>query len=60
MHKVKLFDCGTVGKLEHDINSFLETIGTESTFELIDIKFSSYQYGEDARDYHSAMIIYKI
>jgi hypothetical protein len=60
MHKVKTFDCGTVKKLDSEINIFLETVSNESSFELIDIKFNSYSYGEDGRDYHSAMIIYKI
>jgi hypothetical protein len=60
MNKVKLFDCGTTSKLEEEVNVFLESVGSESSFKLIDIKFNSYPYGEDSSDYHSAMIIYKI
>jgi hypothetical protein len=60
MNKVKLFDCGSVSKLEHQVNEFLSAEGSESSFELIDIKFTSYSYGEDRTDYHAAMIIYKI
>jgi hypothetical protein len=57
MKQVKVFDCSTVGKLEDEMNDFLSSQG--SKFELIDIKFNSYSYGEDGSDYHSAMIIYE-
>lgn len=60
MNQVKIFDCGRISDLEKKINSFLETKGSETTFELVDIKFNSYPYGDDQTDYHSAMIIYKL
>ncbi|GAB6251567.1 hypothetical protein BCSAG_28850 [Bacillus cereus] len=60
MNKVKLFDCPKTSTLEEEINNFLATEGKSSSFELIDIKFNSYTYGEDRTDFHSAMVIYKI
>jgi hypothetical protein len=57
--QVKVFDCGTAAKLEDSVNDFLISLEKETSFELIDIKFNSYSYGEDRTDYHSAMIIYK-
>lgn len=60
MTKVKIFDCVKVSKLEEEINNFLSTKDNSSSFDLIDIKFGSYSYGEDNKDYHSAMIIYKV
>jgi hypothetical protein len=60
MKQVKLFDCGSINELEENVNSFLSSINSEPSFELIDIKFNSYTYGEDRTDFHSAMIIYKI
>lgn len=60
MYKVKLFDEGRVKELQKEINTFLENVSGESSFELIDIKFSSYNYGEDRREYFSALVIYKV
>ncbi|WP_067844298.1 sporulation protein Cse60 [Amphibacillus sediminis] len=60
MYRVKLFDDQYVTNLEEAINNFLETVQSKPSFELIDIKYNSYPYGEVNTDYHSAMIIYKI
>jgi hypothetical protein len=60
MNRVKIFDFEDVEKLEDAVNGFLETMNSDSSFKLIDIKFNSYTYGEDRTDYHSAMVIYKI
>jgi Sporulation protein Cse60 len=62
MVQVKIFDVGTISKLQEEINGFLSTMSNSksSSFKLIDIKFNSYSYGEDGTDYHSAMIIYQM
>lgn len=60
MYKVKVFDFGTVSKLEEEVNNFLKSMGVKESFELIDIKFNSYAYGENYTDYHSALIIYNV
>ncbi|MEQ5975456.1 sporulation protein Cse60 [Bacillus cereus] len=60
MNRVKVFDCPKISTLEEEINDFLETEGKLHSFELIDIKFNSYPYGEDRTDFHSAMVIYKV
>ena len=60
MTQVKVFDCGKVDDLQKDINDFLNSMKSNSTFKLIDIKFNSYPWGESLTDYHSAMIIYEI
>ena len=60
MYKVKVFDCGKASQLESQVNDFLNSIQKESSFELVDIKFSNYSYGENNTDYHTAMVIYKI
>lgn len=60
MYEVKILDYGKPNELEKNVNEFLRDISRKETFQLIDIKFNSYPYGEDQTDYHSAMIIYKV
>ncbi|EFV74445.1 hypothetical protein HMPREF1013_05325 [Bacillus sp. 2_A_57_CT2] len=60
MIQVKLFDCGTVSALEEQVNEFLKDNINNTSIELVDIKFNSYNYRDDRTDYHSAMIIYKV
>jgi hypothetical protein len=60
MYRVKVFDCGSAERLENEVNEFLESLEMKPNFDLVDIKFNNYSYGEDNTDYHTAMIIYKI
>lgn len=60
MNRVKIFERRTVIDLEEDVNEFLELSEQKPSFKLIDVKFNSYACGEDATDFHSAMIIYEL
>lgn len=60
MNRVEIFERGNVSDLENDVNGFLSENDLEPSFQLVDIKFNSYGYGENNTDYHTAMIIYKI
>lgn len=58
--RVEIFDEGTTSSLQVNVNKFLSSMESDPAFELIDIKHSSYNYGEERKDYHTAMIIYKM
>lgn len=60
MTRVEFFDEGTISSLQVNVNNFLSSMEKDPSFELIDVKHTSYNYGEDRKDYHTAMIIYKI
>lgn len=60
MYRVKMLDFNEVSKLEEEVNVFLASKDDLANFEVIDLKFNSYPYGEENTDYHSAMIIYKL
>jgi len=57
--QVKSFDYKTMIELEENVNQFLMSMNRESSFNMIDIKYNSYNYDEDRKDYHSALIVYE-
>ncbi|KMY32385.1 hypothetical protein ACZ11_09660 [Lysinibacillus xylanilyticus] len=59
MIQVKLFDEFRAKELEDKLNEFLE-ISMKDSFKLIDIKYSTYNHGEDRNECHSAVVIYEI
>ena len=60
MFQIKLFESFKQGELERSINTFLQEVQSKRSITLTDIKFNSYNYGEDRTECFSAMVIYKI